>query len=125
MELKEYFETTKGVGVLATADKDGKVNAAIYARPHFLEDGSVAFIMRDRLTHHNTQSNPHAAYLFLEDGPGYTGKRLYLTKLREEQGGELLESLRRRQYTDAKGEARFLVFFKLDQTLPLIGETEK
>ena len=56
--LKDYFENTNGVGVMATADKEGKVNTAVYSRPHFLEDGSVAFIMRDRLTHHNLQSNP-------------------------------------------------------------------
>ena len=57
MELKDYFESTKGVGVMATADGDGRVDAAIYARPHFMEDETLAIIMRDRLTHHNLQSN--------------------------------------------------------------------
>ena len=71
MELKDYFEDKKGIGVLATADSEGKVGAAIFARPHVLDDCSVAFIMRDRLTHHNLQSNPHAAYLFSEEGEGY------------------------------------------------------
>ena len=121
MELKDYFESTKGVGVMATADADGKVDAAIYARPHFMEDGTIAMVMRDRLTHHNLQSNPHAAFLFIEDGPGYKGKRLFLTKVREEQDSELLRSLRRRKYKDDKGEAKFLVFFKLEKELPLIG----
>jgi hypothetical protein len=121
MELKDYFESTKGVGVMATADADGKVDAAIYARPHFMEDGTIAMIMRDRLTHHNLQSNPHATYLFIEDGPGYKGKRLFLTKVREEQDSELLHSLRRRQYKDDKEEAKFLVFFKLEKELPLVG----
>jgi len=50
MELKEYFENTEGSGILSTADSDGKVDAAIYARPHFMDDGTVALIMRDRLT---------------------------------------------------------------------------
>jgi hypothetical protein len=121
MELKDYFESTKGVGVMATADADGKVDAAIYARPHFMEDGTIAMVMRDRLTHHNLQSNPHAAFLFIEDGPGYKGKRLFLAKVREEQDSELLQSLRRRKYKDDKGEAKFLVFFKLEKELPLIG----
>ena len=121
MELKHYFENTKGVGVLATADADGKVDAAIYARPHFMEDGTLAIIMRDRLTHHNLQSNPHATFLFIEDGPGYKGKRLFMTKLREEKDSELLNSLRRRQYLDEKDEAKFLVFFKIDKELPLVG----
>ncbi|MGD9081131.1 MAG: pyridoxamine 5'-phosphate oxidase family protein [Desulfobacterales bacterium] len=121
MELKDYFENTKGVGVMATADADGKVDAAIYARPHFMEDGTIAMIMRDRLTHHNLQSNPHAAFLFIEEGPGYKGKRLFLTKVREEEDSELLHSLRRRKYPNDKEEARFLVFFKLDKELPLVG----
>jgi hypothetical protein len=121
MELKDYFESTKGVGVMATADADGKVDAAIYARPHFMDDGTIAMIMRDRLTHYNLQSNPHATYLFMEDGPGYKGKRLFLTKVREEQDSELLYSLRRRQYKDDKEEAKFLVFFELEKELPLVG----
>jgi hypothetical protein len=121
MELKDYFESTKGVGVMATADADGKVDAAIYARPHFMEDGTLAVIMRDRLTHHNLQSNAHATFLFIEDGPGYKGKRLFLTKLREEENSELLHSLRRKQYPDDKEEPKFLVFFELDKELPLVG----
>lgn len=121
MDLKAYFENTEGVGVLATADGEGKVDAAVYARPHFMEDGTIAMIMRDRLTHHNLQSNPHAAYLFHENGPGYKGKRLFLTKVDEEQDTELLQSLRRRQYIDEKDETRFLVFFQIDKELPLVG----
>jgi hypothetical protein len=121
MNLRDYFENAKGTGVLATADGDGKVDAAIYSRPHIMTDGTLAFIMRERLTHHNLQSNPQATYLFKEDGPGYEGKRLFMTKIREEEDTELLNSLRRRQYLEGKGEARYLVFFKLDQELPLIG----
>ena len=122
MELHEYFENTKGFGILATADGEGKVNAAVYARPHFMEDGTIAMIMRDRLTHHNLQTNSYAAYLFHEDGPGYKGRRLFLTKIREEKDTSLLKSLRRRQYPDNKEEPKFLVFFKVDQELPLIGD---
>ena len=121
MDLKEYFENTKGVGVLATADGDGKVDAAIYARPHFMDDGTLAVIMRDRLTHHNLQSNSHATFLFMENGAGYKGKRLFMTKVGEEADSELLYSLRRRQYPDDKQEAKFLVFFKLNKELPLVG----
>ena len=68
MDLVEYFGKKKGFGILATADGDGKVDAAVYARPHVMEDGTIAMIMRDRLTHHNLQTNSHAAYLFHEDG---------------------------------------------------------
>ncbi|MEZ4568188.1 MAG: pyridoxamine 5'-phosphate oxidase family protein [Desulfobacterales bacterium] len=124
MNLADYFENTRGTGVLSTADKDGKVNAAVYSRPHFLEDGTVAMIMRDRLSHANLQSNPHAAYLFIEKGTGYQGKRLYLTKIREEEKSELLVKLKRRQLTpeeDAEKGTMFLVIFTIDKILPLVG----
>jgi hypothetical protein len=124
MDLKAYFDQVKGHGVLATADTSGRVNAAIFARPHVMEDNSLAFIMPHRLTHNNLQSNPRAAYLFLEAGPGYKGKRLYLTKTREEQDTDLLHSLRRKTYTDEKEKKegpRFLVFFQVDQVLPVVG----
>ena len=121
MSLKTYFENTEGTGVIATADSDGKVDTAIYARPHFMEDGTIAMIMRDRLTHHNLESNPHACYMFIEKGPGYKGKRLFLTKVREEQDTELLQSLRRRQYIRETDESKFLVFFTIDKELPLVG----
>jgi hypothetical protein len=123
MDIKNYFEKTKGLGVLSTADGDGIVNSAIYARPHIMEDGSLAFIMRDRLTHKNIQSNPSATYLFREDGPGYHGKRLYLTRIREEENSELISSLSRRTYPSDKDrrESKFLVFFKLEKERSLVG----
>jgi len=121
MDLKDYFENTKGFGVLSTADSAGKVDTAIYARPHILDDGSWAFIMRERLTHHNLQSNPHAAFLFKEDSPGYRGKRFFLTKTREEEDSDLLQSLRRRQYLGDENATRFLVVFRVEQELPLVG----
>ena len=124
MNIKDYFETTKGLGVLSTADENGTVNSAIYARPHVMEDGSLAFIMRDRLTHKNIQSNPSASYLFREDGPGYHGKRLYLTRIREEENPELISSLSRRRYPSGEDrrESRFLVSFKLEKERPLVGD---
>lgn len=126
MELKEYFENTKGIGVIATSDQNGKVDAAVYARPHFMEDGTVAMIMRDRLTYHNLKSNPHAAYLFIEQGPLYQGKRLFLTKIREEEESELLYAIKRRRYKPEKDrrESKFLVFFEINKVLPLIGPGE-
>ncbi len=124
MDLSKYFEETKGFGILATADEKGNVDVAVYSRPHIFDEKTVAFIMADRLTHHNLQSNPHAAYLFRKEGPGYKGMRLFLTKVREETDSELLYSIRRRQYASPEGEeeqSRFLVFFTVDKTLPLIG----
>ncbi len=124
MTLADYFENVEGVGVLATADDEGVVDTAIYARPHVMEDDTLAMIMRDRLSHANLQKNPHAAYLFIESGGGYKGKRLFLTKIREQEGGELLEALKRKSVSpeeDAQKGPKYLVFFRIDKELPLVG----
>lgn len=123
MDLREYFENTKGFGVLSTADAQGKVDAAVYSRPHVMEDGTIASIMHDRLTHENLKTNPHAVYLFLEEGAGYRGKRLFLTKVREEEDPKLIDELSRRCYPSElkPKEPRFLVVFSIDKELPLVG----
>lgn len=124
MDFKEYFESTDGMGVMATADKDGKVDVAVYSRPHVMDDGTLAFVMRERLTHHNLQSNPRAAYMFVEVAPGYRGVRLFITKVRETQDDPLIDQLKRRSLTPEEDEAKgpkFLVVFKVDEMLPLIG----
>ena len=122
MSLHDYFESTKGFGVLATADSAGAVDAAVYSRPHVVDEQTVAFIMADRLSHANLQSNPKAAYLFREEGKGYSGKRLFLTKVREETDAAGINELRRRASCAQDDEARYLVYFRVDKVLPLIGE---
>jgi len=128
MSLVEYFENQSGIGVLSTADATGKVDAAIYARPHFMDDHTVAFIMTDRRTHANLKTNPHAVYLFKEDGDKYIGQRLYLTRVREEENNELIESLRRRKYhytaEDGPEHSRYLVYFRIEEVRPLVGDLQ-
>ena len=124
MQLQEYFENVSGVGVMSTADSGGKVDAAIYARPHVMADGTLAFIMRDRLTHHTLQENQYASYLFIEAERGYKGIRLFLRKVREDQDLELIGKLTRRSLTAEEDEAKgpkFLVYFKIEKALNLIG----
>jgi hypothetical protein len=123
MNQSEYFENTAGTGVLATADSEGNVDVAIYARPHVMDENTVAFIMNERLSYKNITSNPKAAYLFLEDTPGYKGKRLYLTKTKEETDKELIESMRRKseKYHEVDSN-KHLVYFSVDKIRALVGE---
>ena len=125
MNLSEYFDKANGIGVLSTADTSGHVDTAIYARPHVIDHENVAFIMAERKSHQNLQSNPHAAYLFKENGNGYKGMRLYLTKTGEEKDSERLHSLiRRKSYVEKEGDENsslYLVSFRVDKILGLTG----
>jgi len=127
MNLAAYFDTTPGRGVLATADAKGRVDVAYYARPHVMDDETVAFIMNDRRSHANVTENPGAAYLFTahptDEDSSLRGVRLYLTMTGEERDTERLYRLKRRPAGD-RGEPRFLVFFHVDSVRPLVGDDE-
>lgn len=127
MDLKKYFQGTKGLGVLSTADEKGKVNAAVYSKPHVIDDRHVALIMGDKLTHANIKKNPSAVFLFKEDGPGYEGKRIYLRKEDETANPDEIGKICDREYPGVYCEPHylkntFLVTFAVESVLPLVGE---
>lgn len=127
MKLKDYFASKSGTGVLSTADKNGTVDAAIYSRPHLLENGDLAFIMRERLTYSNLQQNDSAAYLFIEENKGYEGIRLFLKKTGEGTDQQQIQALSRHSISDEEDRAKgpkHLVFFRVEKILPLIGAGE-
>jgi hypothetical protein len=129
MDLIEYFENTNGFGILATADSKGYVDGAPYSKPQFEDRHTVTFIMGDRLSHKNLESNPHAAFIFREEG-SFEGKRLFLTKVREETDPEMINGLMKRYHPDwyevYKDKKKFLVYFQIEKVLPLvIKETDR
>lgn len=124
MNLRSYFTEHTGTGILATADKNGVVNTAIYARPHILEDGKIAFVMRDRLSHKNVIENPGASYLFKENGSGTEGIRLRLTRLEEFTDHAVLDEPSRKPGGEMTHENRFFVTFQVDRCFRLVGGDE-
>jgi hypothetical protein len=130
MELKKYFKEHKGVGVLSTADLKGHVNAAIYAEPHIIDKDRLAFIMAEKLTRANVEKNPHAVYLFKEDGPGYKGVRIYLKKQGEFKDERFVKQVCDIAYPgpycavdSLKGS--YLLSFRIEKVLPLVGDGKK
>jgi hypothetical protein len=124
MSLAEYFENTKGLGVLATSDADGNVDIAVYSRPYIIDENTVAFSMLEKQSYSNIQSNPKAAYMFVEEGEGYAGKRLHLTMTGEEKDEERIKQIRQ-QHSKAKDydeKVRHLVYFIVDKIRPLVGD---
>lgn len=127
MDLKTYFERAAGIGVLATADAQGKVNAAVYARPHIINENTVAFIMANKHSYANVQSNPYAHYMFIESRKGYHGLRLSLSKTKESANTKLIAQLRRSSHgtcgtEDAGKKKSYLVYFQVKEQRPLVGD---
>lgn len=125
MNLFDYFKNVQGLGILATANSDGMVDLALYAGPEVVDKSTIAFIIRQRLSHQNLKSNPHAAYMFIEKGEGYAGKRLYLTKIREETNTSLVDKFIKKQPEICPPDDdsnKYLVFFQVDTIRPLVGD---
>jgi hypothetical protein len=124
MDLAEYFDSINGTGIFSSADSSGRTNGAIYAKPHVLKNGQIGFIMRDRLSHHNLQSNPRAHYLFVENGGKSHGIRLHLQMVEETDDAAIVERYSRRSVASGDGEQRFFVTFTILKALQLLGDKE-
>jgi hypothetical protein len=124
MNLADYFQSAKGIGVLATSDSDGNVDVAIYARPYVIDKSTIAFSMSERLSYANVLSNPKAAYMFIERGEGYVGKRLYLTRLGEEKDPLRIKDIKKQhsRVSEPGDVNKHLVYFAVDRMRPLVGD---
>jgi hypothetical protein len=114
---------TGGIGIMATAGGDGKVNAAVYAIPHRIDGETVAWGMTEGRTHGNLKENPNAAFLFLAPGEGYDGVRITLVLKEIHDSGETLERIRDRAREtsgpDAAEMVRYVAYFKIVEMRPL------
>jgi len=93
MNLTELF-TNSGLGVMSTSSSDGKVNSAVYARPHVIDETTLVWGMTDKRTYQNLTRNRHAAFLFKTSSPGFSGVRLALELIRTEESGDLLATIK-------------------------------
>jgi hypothetical protein len=79
---------------LATSDSAGAVEAAVYAKPHFIDEENVPY-HGDKLTH-NIQQNPRAAYLFKE--PAKSMENACTGHTREVKDPQAVAEMRRKKY---------------------------
>ena len=123
MNLSELF-TNAGLGVMSTSSSDGRVNSAVYARPHVIDETTLVWGMTDKRTHQNLTRNRHAAYLFKTSGLGFSGVRLGLELIKTEEEGDLLATIKAN--TDeivgpgAGAAVNHTVWFKVVEVRPLI-----
>ncbi len=125
MNLTHYFGNTEGVGILATADANGKVDLAIYETPQVIDDNTIALNMLGRLSYKNLQTNPNAVYMFIQAGEDLQGKRFYLAKISQRSGIERIRELKanNQPLTDPNLAAKHFVCFRVENIRPLVGST--
>lgn len=124
VNLAEYFAKNPGVGILATADAQGRVDLAVYETPEVIDDKTISLNMLDRLSYQNLKSNPNAAYMFLEASGNWNGKRLYLKKIAEMPGIERVRELKKNNLPlpDPALTSKFHVRFTVERIRPAVGD---
>lgn len=96
-QVMEMFNRQTRIGALATANKDGDVNAAVFGSPRMIDEDTVIMAIGDNRSYKNLQENPKASFIVIEPGASPTswkGVRLYLEVDAFERYGEVLDSFR-------------------------------
>ena len=127
-QVMKMFNKKTRIGALATADKDGHVNAAVFGSPRMIDEDTVIMAIGDNRSFQNLQSNPRASFIVIEPGEAPTewkGVRLYLEMDSFERYGELLDSFReniRKVAGDKSANAIVAAIrFKVTDVRPLIA----
>jgi hypothetical protein len=126
-KLMDYFNKAPRLGTLSTADKAGKVDAAIFGSPRMTDEKTVVMGLGQNRTLANLQENPMAVYLIMEPGKtlmDWKGIRVYLKVQNIATSGPVLENFRA-QITKMAGEAagkmiHAAVSFSVTEVRPLI-----
>ncbi len=96
--LMDYFNKQPRIGILSTANREGKVNAALFGSPRMVDEKTVVMGLGKNRTLDYLQQNPHAVYTILEPGEtlmDWKGLRVYL-KLKDcATSGKKLEAYKR------------------------------
>ena len=126
-QVMKMFNRQTRIGALATADKNGNVNAAVFGSPRMIDENTVIMAIGDNRSFRNLQENPKASFIVIEPGESpreWNGIRLYLEVEAHERYGELLDSFRKK-IRDAAGDASAnaivaAIRFKITDVRPLI-----
>jgi hypothetical protein len=96
-ELMALFNKQPRVGVLATSNKVGDVNAAVFGSPRMIDENTVVMGIGQNRTFRNLQRNPKAAFIVVEPGESvadWKGARVYLEAVEMETGGPFFDQIK-------------------------------
>jgi hypothetical protein len=125
--LMDYFNKQPRIGTLSTANREGKVDCAVFSSPQMIDEKTIVMALGKARTLEYLQENPHAVYLIMEPGASimdWKGVRVYLRMTACATSGEALETYKRR-IAEIVGEegaemVKAAVTFEVTELRPLI-----
>ena len=128
-EVQEQFNRRPRNLLLATSDRKGKVNVAVYGSPKMIDEETVVLATRECRSYRNLRENPSAVMLVTEVGEigrQTKGLRLYLELVAAETEGALLEGFRKdvagRAGREAAQAISAAIRFKVTEVRPIVDQ---
>lgn len=129
-QVMKMFNRKTRIGALATSNKQGDVNTAVFGSPRMIDEDTIIMAIGDNRSFQYLQENPKASFIVVEPGESPTewkGARLYLEIDSFERYGELLDSFRSniRKVAGNKSADAIVaaIRFKIKDVRPLIAPT--
>ena len=126
-KLMDYFNKQPRIGLLSSASKEGKVDAAIFGSPMMVDEKTVVMGLAQNRTFAYLQENPNAVYTIVEEGEtimDWKGLRVYLKMKEYATSGEMLDNYRKQiarvAGEDAAAMVHASVTFEVTEVRPLI-----
>ena len=125
-EVKKILENESRSVVLATADKSGAVNIAMFGSMQVVDDSNMLIMLGDNRTYANVSVNHSAACIVTiggTSGMGVQGCRLYLKVNETADDGEEFESVKaklKEKIGDAAEMLKHLVKFEIVEARPIL-----
>lgn len=125
--VRELINDPARVGVLATTDRAGNPNVALFGSPHMPDDLTLVMGLADTRTAQNLLESGRAVFMSVVPGANpmaTTGARVYLKVRVMEKEGPNLDMIRDKIRSVAGDRAamriQYAVFFDVESTRPLI-----
>ncbi|UCF58182.1 MAG: pyridoxamine 5'-phosphate oxidase family protein [Deltaproteobacteria bacterium] len=123
----EMFNKRPRIGALATANKLGDVNAAVFGSPQMIDENTVVMGIGENRSFRNLQRNPKAVFIVMEPGESmmdWKGARVYLEAVDMETDGEFYNQVKQGIAKVAGPQAAEAIHaairFKITEVRPLV-----
>ncbi len=124
--VKKCMEQEERSNVLATTDRSGNVNVAMFGSCQLMDDSSMIVMMSDNRSFQNLKVNPYAACFVMMNGKsGFAteGCRLYIKVRAIEDEGEQWSTVREKiqaRIGKAADMLKHLIWFDIVEARPIL-----
>ena len=124
--VKQCLGSDGRANILATSNKSGSVNVAMFGSYQLVDDSSVLVMLGDNRSFQNLKENPHAACIVMlhgKTGMATDGCRLYMKVCTIEDEGEKWNDVRekiRARIGNGADMLKHLVLFDIVEARPIL-----